>query len=202
MRYVTKRPWVPLPRGEAFTMPKGSTRLVVRCEGKARVYADRDPDFINEVLVGCGEGEIEMEITGLHCVHVETNNKDHRVWVRGDHIDQTTWPFYGNSYTEPLSQQRLSPEMEAIMRLRRENEIHRRVMTAEFERKLQDERTALRNAAQSGENSSTGVDEPSERQPDTEPTDQEPTEVQGDPDRNRGREGAEEPVPAEHSSDD
>lgn len=115
---------------EALLLP-GLNRVRVRAEQQCRLFVEFDGE---EVLAGLGVGHIDLEVVD-GVLRVESKG---RVWVSVEARSQKTLRPTTEVYTTLDRPEPLSPEMAAIYRLSRQNELARERDRAEMERKYQD----------------------------------------------------------------
>lgn len=117
--------WVAVASKDAIAMPTArDTKIGLRAEQKAAVYAAFEEDFSDEQLVGVFEGEtlIRCRRGDPPLLRVVTEG---RVWAQYHAIDQQSYRQSDEVFTTLDRPPALSPEMRAVMELVRRNEIER-----------------------------------------------------------------------------
>lgn len=140
MRFHTTNRWRlfegPLKLSDS---PERAT-FTFRASDDTQFFCAQDEGFGDEVLAGVGRGELELSFSGFAPLHVRAaTRKGTKVWIRYDEVVQDTFPVWGTVFTEPYERVPISPEVEAMMRLARQNEERRMAEMAEFREELRNE---------------------------------------------------------------
>jgi len=145
-RFVTKKGWAALERGSLLSM-HGRRKLTVRCNMETDIYLVGED--LEPLLVGRGLGEIELDIHPDGDLRFDT---DGHVWVLEPEQNQDRRQLSDTVYTSLDRPPPLSPEMAAIQRMMRQNELERE-RDREMMKELQNDRRRM--AARSSSESSS-----------------------------------------------
>jgi hypothetical protein len=124
-RFRTRGDWATLSTNEVIEW-SGNNRaaILLRLEQPGCVYGSDNPGFAEELLLGKGDGQIEIEAFGFGDLYVRVDTEG-RCWVQERAGDQTVHKMHEEVFTSLERPPKLSPEMEMIYRMSRQNELMR-----------------------------------------------------------------------------
>lgn len=141
--------WTPLSAGEviAFDTPGNSRRvqLSIMANGLVSVFASENEDMSEGVLVGYGDGALDLEFStrGGAFVSVEAE-PGVSIFGRSRTADMIVEASPTPAFTGPLPTQRRDANLERMMRMMRENENARTEAMKHEIAKLQEQALAVR----------------------------------------------------------
>ena len=122
-----------VPSGDVLQLTS-KQRLTVRCENFALVYGSDNPKFKDETMLGGGSIQFEI-MAGPGFVRFETEG---RIWIDNNCADQLITKTTEEVFTSLDRPSPLTPEMAAIHRMMRQNEIAREHDRAQMMKELHD----------------------------------------------------------------
>lgn len=153
-RMVTQGQWS-LWKNDKNLQCVGKVKIMFRAEQPLAVYGARTSNFKNELLLGFAEnGEIET-LWDQHNAFVRVASEG-RVWFKTFESVHAVERTSDTRYTSNERPSALSPEMQAIMRMVKRNELEREYQRSQNQRIQED----LRRIASSDRKDQGGASEP------------------------------------------
>jgi hypothetical protein len=124
-RFRTRGDWSSLSTNEVIEW-SGNNRaaILLRLEQPGCVYGADNPGFAEELLLGKGDGQLEIEAFGFGDLYVRVDTEG-RCWLQERAGNQTVHKMHEEVFTSLERPPKLSPEMEMIYRMSRQNELMR-----------------------------------------------------------------------------
>lgn len=136
MRYVTKGRWSAFSTNDVLPVVGQTTTVKLRADGRIKVYLSGTADFVEEMLVGYGEGEIECEMHGLGYggfIRVSLA-KSTRCWIWRSVADQEVLAMSDEVFATLDRPEPISPEMREVQRMLKANAMKFEAMRNEMVR--------------------------------------------------------------------